>query len=115
MFFNLILILYFNLFSCQVLKFKRQQPTPLLLNSISSCCNNKNNINNLIKCVNESKSMKLKNANVYLVTYLDSEKGSSYDIPNILKFGSYMLANTAAYAEQNNYGFRWLNIQTGDI
>jgi hypothetical protein len=52
-------------------------------------------------------------ATVSLVTYLDSEHGSTFDIPDIIKFGAYMLANTAAYAEQNNYQFRWLTAKTG--
>lgn len=112
----ILLINIINLSSSQVLKYVRPQPNLLNLNSINKCCKYQNNdISNLLNCVNESKSMKMTTASVYLVTYLDSEKGSSFDIPDILKFGSYMLANTAAYAEQNNYGFRWLNINTGII
>lgn len=67
----------------------------------------------LAACVNSASSSIQSGTSVSLVTYLDSEQGSSFDIPDIIKFGSYMLANTAAYAEQNNYRFRWLNAKTG--
>ena len=49
---------------------------------------------------------------VSLVTYLDSDKGQ-FNIPDIFKFGAYMVANTAAYAELNDYSFRWLARDTG--
>lgn len=109
---GMIILSYQRCYS-QVLQSIRPQPSPLSLESIYNCCQYQNDINNLLTCVNGTKSMIKTDASVYLVTYLDSEKGSSFDIPDILKFGSYMLANTAAYAEQNNYGFRWLNIKTG--
>lgn len=49
---------------------------------------------------------------VSLVTYLDSDSGQ-FNIPDIFQFGSYMLANTAVYAEHNDYTFKWLSKDTG--
>lgn len=97
----------------QVLKTVRPQPFPLKINSVGACCQYHNDVNRLSVCLNSSASMSRETAEVTLVTYLDSEKGSSFDIPDIMRFGSYMIANTAAYAEQNDYRFRWLNKATG--
>jgi hypothetical protein len=99
----------------QVLKTVRPQPSSLNLNSIGACCHLRNDPVSLTSCANESSSMTRATAEVSLVTYLDSEKGSSFDIPDIMRFGAYMLANTAAYAEQNDYNFRWLTRATGEV
>lgn len=97
----------------QVLKEVRPQPYPLSLESIGQCCRHIDHPLELAKCANSTKSMSRSAADVALVTYLAPEKGSNFDIPDILTFGSYMIANTAAYAEQNDYSFHWLNEETG--
>jgi hypothetical protein len=102
----------FLLSQAQVSKVVRPQPFPLKLDSIGSCCQ-QTNVKELMSCANSTSSMKRLSSTVSLVTYLDSEKGSSFDIPDIMRFGAFMLANTAAYAEQNDYQFRWLNRATG--
>lgn len=99
--------------NAQVLKTVRPQPYPLKISSVGNCCELQDDLNQLTPCLNSSASMTRKSAKVTLVTYLDSEKGSSFDIPDIMRFGAYMIANTAAYAEQNDYRFRWLNRGTG--
>jgi hypothetical protein len=112
----LVLTLFASVLTChgQVLKTVRPQPSPLNLNSIGACCKYQNDLVQLTTCANASSSMTRSTAEVSLVTYLDSEKGSSFDIPDIMRFGAFMLANTAAYAEQNDYNFRWLTRSTGE-
>jgi hypothetical protein len=97
----------------QVMKEVRPQPFPLSLASIGECCLHIDNALELAKCANSTTSMARSAADVAIVTYLAPEKGSSFDIPDIMTFGSYMIANTAAYAEQNGYSFHWLNEETG--
>jgi hypothetical protein len=110
---GVVLFASFIVSHAQVMKVVRPQPFPLNLDSIGSCCNKQTNVKELMSCANSTSSMTKLSSTVALVTYLDSEKGSSFDIPDIMRFGAFMLANTAAYAEQNGYQFRWLNRATG--
>jgi hypothetical protein len=107
------LVAFLSVCAGQVLKVVRNQPNPLKLHSISQCCEFAHEPLDLIKCSNSTTSMTRETASVSIVTYLSSEKGSLFDIPDIIQFGAYMVANTAAYAEQNGYSFKWLSEATG--
>ena len=96
-------------------KVRPQPPSTIVsaLEIVRDCCQHINDVENLLTCSNMSKSMSNSHSGkVSLVTYLDSDKGQ-FNIPDIFKFGAYMVANTAAYAELNDYSFRWLARDTG--
>mmetsp|Transcript_2840 Transcript_2840/g.4303 ORF Transcript_2840/g.4303 Transcript_2840/m.4303 type:complete len:734 (+) Transcript_2840:56-2257(+) len=97
----------------QVLKTTRPQPHPLNTPSISSCCSHIDDVLTLSDCANKSISMSGTANKVAFVTYLGVDDSSQFNIPDIMKFGSYMIASTAAYAEQNGYSFHWLSPETG--
>ncbi len=109
-----ICLIILGLASCssQVLTSTRPQPWPLQSDSMLSCCKFIGDAVSLAKCSSESKSMKRIPSSVALVSFL-SEGSGHFGIPDILKFGSYMLANTAVYAEHNNYSFHWMSSETG--
>ena len=102
--------------NCQVSTKVRPQPPKSLVSSlqvVQDCCEHLDDVVKLMACSNSSLSMSPPyRSRVSLVTYLDSDEGQ-FNIPDIFKFGGYMLANTASYAELHGYSFRWLSKATG--
>lgn len=107
---------YFILFEyiaiSQVVTTTRPQPWPLQSPSMIPCCKIMNDVKKLSECASQSYSMQREASNVALVSYLSAGSGE-FGIPDILRFGSYMIASTAVYAEHNNYSFHWMNADTG--
>lgn len=114
--FSIVSVLFYANGNAQVSTKVRPQPPSKIISSlevVQDCCQHIDDVEKLLRCSNTSKSMSPSHfSKVSLVTYLDSDKGQ-FNIPDIFKFGAYMVANTAAYAELNDYSFRWLTRDTG--
>jgi hypothetical protein len=132
--FTLTLTLFFTLSltlsllhssTAQVSRTVRPQPPSSLVRSLDlvrQCCPLLDDPQQLLACSNNTRAMTPSpslphththsTTTVSLVTYLDSDKGQ-FNIPDIFKFGAYMVASTAAYAELHDYSFRWLTRATG--
>ena len=110
----------------QIASSARLQPWPLSIQHMGTCCPqlskgltkdwqaHSQETTSLLHCLNASANATNKRAHAAIFTYVHAEVASDkhFAVPDIMKYAAYHAGIITAYAEQNNYMYRFLTSDT---